>query len=230
MSAYSNDSRNRSYHSSRRDTESGYRSSRSRETEFASEKRQNKRESSRRTKVLSKSEGSAGGHWNSKPKRQKSSVEDDLSQLWVCEETDPFTPLIRYFYFSKTRMPSYIKTYDENEDLEDHLKIFQAAAKTKRWQCQHGEEDGTEGPMIIDAEMGGHFVHRMYVDKGSSLEILYKHCFNIFRPEVRNQMVPATTLLVGFSREIIRKLGQISLLVKIGDEEHSTSAWMNFMV
>nr|GEY43709.1 reverse transcriptase domain-containing protein [Tanacetum cinerariifolium] len=30
--------------------------------------------------------------------------------------------------------------------------------------------------------------------------------------------------------EVIWPLGQISLLVKIGDEEHSTSAWMNFMV
>nr|GEV70364.1 reverse transcriptase domain-containing protein [Tanacetum cinerariifolium] len=46
------------------------------------------------------------------------------------------------------------------------------------------EEDGTEGPMIIKAEMGGHFVHRMYVDKGSSSEILYEHYFNRFRPEV----------------------------------------------
>ncbi|GJR52815.1 hypothetical protein Tco_1403336 [Tanacetum coccineum] len=43
-------------------------------------------------------------------------------------------------------------------------------------------------------------------------------------------MVPATTPLVGFSGEIIWPLGQISLLIKIGDEEHSTSAWMNFMV
>ncbi|GKB96219.1 hypothetical protein Tco_0982356 [Tanacetum coccineum] len=43
-------------------------------------------------------------------------------------------------------------------------------------------------------------------------------------------MVPATTPLVGFSGEIIWPLGQILLLVKIGDEEHSTSAWMNFMV
>nr|GFB06340.1 reverse transcriptase domain-containing protein [Tanacetum cinerariifolium] len=33
-----------------------------------------------------------------------------------------------------------------------------------------------------------------------------------------------------FSGEIIWPLGQISLLVKIGDEEHSTSACMNFMV
>nr|GEW38884.1 reverse transcriptase domain-containing protein [Tanacetum cinerariifolium] len=35
---------------------------------------------------------------------------------------------------------------------------------------------------------------------------------------------------VGFSGELIWPLGQISLLVKISDGEHSTSAWMNFMV
>ncbi|GKA51467.1 hypothetical protein Tco_0744663, partial [Tanacetum coccineum] len=43
-------------------------------------------------------------------------------------------------------------------------------------------------------------------------------------------MVPATTPLIIFSGEIIWPIGQISLLVKIGDEEHSTSTWMNFMV
>ncbi|GJX83440.1 reverse transcriptase domain-containing protein [Tanacetum coccineum] len=93
-----------------------------------------------------------------------------------------------------------------------------------------GEEDGTEGPMIIEAEMGGHCVHRMYVDGGSSWEILYEHFFNRFCPKVRNPMIPATMPLVGFRGEIIWPLGQISLLVKIGDEEHSTFAWMNFMV
>ncbi|GJV67167.1 hypothetical protein Tco_1482676 [Tanacetum coccineum] len=43
-------------------------------------------------------------------------------------------------------------------------------------------------------------------------------------------MIPATTSLIGFTGETIWPIGQISLLVKIGDEEHSTSAWMNFMV
>ncbi|GJT88327.1 hypothetical protein Tco_1070044 [Tanacetum coccineum] len=43
------------------------------------------------------------------------------------------TQEIRYFDFPKTRMPSHIKTYDRSEDPEDHLKIFQSAAKTKRW-------------------------------------------------------------------------------------------------
>ncbi|GKB71488.1 hypothetical protein Tco_0932900 [Tanacetum coccineum] len=52
--------------------------------------------------------------------------------------------------------------------------------------------EGTEGPLIIEAEIKGHTVHRMYVDGGSSMEI--------------------------------------RLLVTIGDAEHSTEAWMNFMI
>ncbi|GKD62165.1 hypothetical protein Tco_1299674 [Tanacetum coccineum] len=43
-------------------------------------------------------------------------------------------------------------------------------------------------------------------------------------------MVSATASLIGFSGEIIWPLGQLSLLVKIEDEEHSTSAWINFVV
>ncbi|GJU40213.1 reverse transcriptase domain-containing protein [Tanacetum coccineum] len=133
VSVHSKESRRKSCYSSRRDTESCYQSSRSRETEIASEKHRRERDYSRRTEAMSESKGSAGGHWKSKPKKQKSSVEDDLSQPWVCEETNPFTPRIRYFDFPRTRMPSHIKTYDESEDPEDHLKIFQAAAKTERW-------------------------------------------------------------------------------------------------
>nr|GEU69452.1 hypothetical protein [Tanacetum cinerariifolium] len=284
VSAHSIGSERKSYYSSRREAESCYKSSRSKETKIASEKHRYKREYSRRMEAESESEGSAGGNWKSKPKKQKSSMDDDLSQPWVCEETDPFTPRIHYFDFPKTRMPSHIKTYAGSEDPEDHLKIFQAAAKTERWampawchmfnstltrnarrslgerwrppigngkshfppgskkpdrsktsrgetsEMNKGEEDGTEGPMIIEAKMGGHCVHRIYVDGGSSSEILYKHCFSKFRPEIKNQLIPANTPLVGFSGEIIWPLGQISLLVKIGDEEHSKSARINFMV
>ncbi|GJY43614.1 reverse transcriptase domain-containing protein [Tanacetum coccineum] len=91
-------------------------------------------ESSRYTENYFESEDSEGWHWKSKLRRKKSSVEDDdLSQPWVCAETDPFTSRIRHFDFSKTRMSSHVKTYNEREDPEDHLKIFQAAAKTERW-------------------------------------------------------------------------------------------------
>ncbi|GJV44989.1 reverse transcriptase domain-containing protein [Tanacetum coccineum] len=485
VSVHSDESKRWSHHSSRRDTESCHQSSRSRATESAFEGRYSNRASLRRTEELSESEGGAGGHWKSKLKSQKSSIEDDLSQPWVCEETDPFTPRIRYFDLPKTRMPSHIKTYDGSEDPKDHLKIFQSAAKTERWamptwchmfnstltgnarvwfddlpketidsyddlkkaffenylqqkkcikdpveihnirdlkgasECMkisgfmhgitnpelikrlhdkiqksvdemmrvttsflrgevaasnrerkksfsswkqqeanqkqnfkkggfrnqqrserkqdrfalltktskeiftldkgkfkapppmttpvekrnankfcefHGEvghntdeymhlrkqieemlkagklshlikeikqnngkeppkervarqritqsfypnpeiffpplggDEGTEGPMIIEVEIRGHCVHRIYVDGGSASEILYEHCFSRLHLEIKKQLIPATTSLIGFSGEIIWLIGQIQLLVKIGDEELSASAWMNFMV
>nr|GEV91150.1 reverse transcriptase domain-containing protein [Tanacetum cinerariifolium] len=89
---------------------------------------------------------------------------------------------------------------------------------------------GTEGPLVIEAKIGGHMIHPMYVDGGSSTEVLYEHCFNRIWPEVRNQMVPTTTSLTGFSEETIWPLGQLRLLVTIGDADHSTRAWMNFMI
>ncbi|GJT66814.1 hypothetical protein Tco_0630816 [Tanacetum coccineum] len=93
-----------------------------------------------------------------------------------------------------------------------------------------GDEDEAEGPMIIEAEIGGHFIHRIYMDGGSTSEILYEHCFNRLQPEVKNQMVLATAPLIGFSGEIIWTMGQILLPVKIGDAKHFTSTWMNFVV
>ncbi|GJS94523.1 hypothetical protein Tco_0801491 [Tanacetum coccineum] len=69
------------------------------------------------------------------------------------------------------------------------------------------DSDGTEGPLVIEAEIGGHMIHRIYIDGGSSTEILYEHCFNQLRLEIRSQMVPARTSLTGFSGETIWPLG-----------------------
>ncbi|GJY90597.1 hypothetical protein Tco_0505793 [Tanacetum coccineum] len=71
----------------------------------------------RYTCALLESEDNKGSHWKSRAKKKKPSrEEDDLSQPWVCEEVDPFTPRICYFDFLKTRMPSHVKTYDGSED------------------------------------------------------------------------------------------------------------------
>ncbi|GJS51831.1 reverse transcriptase domain-containing protein [Tanacetum coccineum] len=120
---------------------------------------------------------------------------------------------------------------EEADRRDDQVrKIVAIHQRTKAERQAKGDEDGTEGPMIIEAEIGGHFVHRLYVDGEASSEVLYEHCFVRLWPEIRSQMIPTTTSLTGFSGETIWPIGQISLLVKIGDEEHSTSAWMNFMV
>nr|GEY59209.1 reverse transcriptase domain-containing protein [Tanacetum cinerariifolium] len=112
-------------------SESRYQSSCSRRRESVPRKRHH--ECSRRIETLSKSEDR--GHWKSRSKKPKLSIEEnDLSQPWVCEETNPFMPRIRYFDLQKkTRMSSNIKTYDGSEDTKDHFKKFQTTAKVKHW-------------------------------------------------------------------------------------------------
>nr|GEU73715.1 reverse transcriptase domain-containing protein [Tanacetum cinerariifolium] len=48
-------------------------------------------------------------------------------------------------------------------------------------------------PLTIKINAGGHDIHRMYIDGGASADILYKHCFQRLRPEVKSQLNPATT-------------------------------------
>ncbi|GJU51956.1 reverse transcriptase domain-containing protein [Tanacetum coccineum] len=110
------------------------RSPQAKRTEVEPRRHQQKGTPSRTTSRYSESEDSEGGHWKSKSRRHRSSTyEDDLSQPWTCEERNPFTPWIRHFSLSRTRMPSHVKTYNRSGDPEDHLKLFQSAAKTEGW-------------------------------------------------------------------------------------------------
>nr|GEW09963.1 reverse transcriptase domain-containing protein [Tanacetum cinerariifolium] len=85
-------------------------------------------------------------------------------------------------------------------------------------------------PLTIEIYAGGHDIHRMYIDGGASADILYEHCFQRLRPEVKSQLNPATTSLTGFTREKIWPIGKIRLLVIVGNEEHSMTTWMTFTV
>nr|GEU80010.1 reverse transcriptase domain-containing protein [Tanacetum cinerariifolium] len=121
---------------------------------------------------------------------------------------------------------------DECMQLKKQIEELMRGGKLSHLikEIKHGPSSGTEGSLVIEAEMGGHMIHHMYVDGSSSMEILYKHCFNRLRPKIKSQMVPATTSLTGFSGKNIWALGHLRLLVIIGDTNHSTRVWMNFMI
>ncbi|GJX81839.1 reverse transcriptase domain-containing protein, partial [Tanacetum coccineum] len=115
-------------------SDSRRRSPQAQRTEVETRRRQQRQTPSRATSQYSESEDSEGGHWKSKSRRQKSNTyEDDLYQPWTCEERNPFTLRIRHFSLPRTRMPSHVKTYDGSGDPEDHLKLFQSAARTEGW-------------------------------------------------------------------------------------------------
>ncbi|GKA22691.1 reverse transcriptase domain-containing protein [Tanacetum coccineum] len=113
---------------------SRHQSSHGKETEVQPRKYHHKGTSSQGTSGHSESEDSEGGHWKSKSMRRRSNTyEDDLSQPWTCKERNPFTPRIWHFNFPRTRMPSHVKTYNGSGDPDDHIKLFQVAAKIERW-------------------------------------------------------------------------------------------------
>ncbi|GKA97006.1 hypothetical protein Tco_0824900 [Tanacetum coccineum] len=87
MSTYSYDSRRQSYHSSRRDTESCYQSSRSKGTEIAPEKHCNKRVSSRRTEALSESKEAFLANF----RQQKKCIKDPVKIHHIKQREGEFT-------------------------------------------------------------------------------------------------------------------------------------------
>nr|GEU91441.1 reverse transcriptase domain-containing protein [Tanacetum cinerariifolium] len=169
---------------------------------------------SRYTKALSESEDSGGGHWKSRSKKEKSSREqDDLSQQWnvkgapECMWISGFVHGITNPKLIKRLHDKIPKTVDEMMRVTtSFLRREVAASNHERkkpfppWRQQ--EDEGIEGPMIIEAEIGGHCIHRMYVDGGSASEILYEHGFKRLLPEIKNQLVPTITSLIGFSGEV----------------------------
>nr|GEU53407.1 reverse transcriptase domain-containing protein [Tanacetum cinerariifolium] len=252
---------------------------------------------------LSENEHDRCGHWKSRSKKQKSSKEEDLSQPWLCEETDPFIARIRpcrdpphqakgkganrslhgalesmhvngapecmriFGFMHGITNPDLIKRMNDNilKSMDEMISVTKsflrgevaAVNQSKKkaplaWKHHEGScrqsfdksfstepeisfpplanDDGQESPIVIEAEVEGHLVHRMYIDGGSSSEILYEHRFNRLCPEVNSRMVPATTPIIGFSGEISWPLGQIPLTVSIREGEHSTNALMNIMV
>ncbi|GKD17032.1 hypothetical protein Tco_1206190 [Tanacetum coccineum] len=105
------------------------------EREWDAADRANRRRSTRaEEEYLSKTKNDGGGYWKSNSKKLKFTTnEEDLSQPWICKETDPFTLRISNFEFlTRIRMSSNVKTYDGSGDPEDHLKIFHIAVKVER--------------------------------------------------------------------------------------------------
>ncbi|GKE02871.1 reverse transcriptase domain-containing protein [Tanacetum coccineum] len=79
------------------------------------------------TEVLSESEGSAGGHWKSRSKKQRSSIEnDDLSQPWAAAKVERWAMPTWCHMFNSTLTGSARVWFDdlplESVDSYDDLK------------------------------------------------------------------------------------------------------------
>ncbi|GJS56331.1 reverse transcriptase domain-containing protein [Tanacetum coccineum] len=80
-------------------------------------------------------------------------------------------------------------------------------------------DDASDEPLIIEAEVEGYLVRRVYVDEGSSVEVMFEHCFENLPAKVRAGLRETRTDLVGFAGEVAKPLGKIDLEVCFGNEE-----------
>ncbi|GKC03693.1 reverse transcriptase domain-containing protein [Tanacetum coccineum] len=72
-------------------------------------------------------------------------------------------------------------------------------------------EDVSEEPLIVEADVEGYLVKRVYVDEGSSVEVMFENCFENLDSRIKARLRETQMDLVGFAREISKPLGKIEL-------------------
>ncbi|GKC56875.1 reverse transcriptase domain-containing protein [Tanacetum coccineum] len=63
----------------------------------------------------------------------------------------------------------------ERPESLDNIHIFPAISS----------EDISEEPLIVEAVVEGYLVRRVYVDEGSSVEVMFEHCFENLNPKIK---------------------------------------------
>ncbi|GJU41205.1 reverse transcriptase domain-containing protein [Tanacetum coccineum] len=88
----------------------------------------------------------------------------------------------------------------------------------------------SNAPVIIEAAVFGRKVGRVYMDSGSTCEVIYKHCFKKLNPTIKATRVNTKTPLVGFSGKRSWSVGEVPLEITIGEHPLSRTETLNFLI
>jgi hypothetical protein len=83
--------------------------------------------------------------------------------------------------------------------------------------------------IVVTLQVANHRIHRMFIDNGSSADILYWSAFRNMEisPE---KVIPATCPLVGFAGEQVLPVGSIKLPVTAGDYPTTKTIMVKFLL
>ena len=91
--------------------------------------------------------------------------------------------------------------------------------------CQHPHDD----PLVIREVMANKTIHRVLVDNGSSIDIIFASAFDKMGFE-REKLEPISTHLQGFSGEKVLPLGSIQLVITLGDPPCQATTSVIFLI
>ncbi|XP_012836530.1 PREDICTED: uncharacterized protein LOC105957147 [Erythranthe guttata] len=82
--------------------------------------------------------------------------------------------------------------------------------------------------LVITSNVAGYDVSRIFVDNGSSVNVLFHDCLQ--RMDLEVDVAPVSTMLYGFNGGSVRPLGQVKLTVSLGTAPLVKIKTVNFMV
>ncbi|KAJ0613463.1 putative DNA/RNA polymerase superfamily [Helianthus annuus] len=85
-------------------------------------------------------------------------------------------------------------------------------------------------PIVIPGVIGHYQTDYIFIDPGSTADIIYEQCFNQFDQEDKARLEPVDYPLTGFCNEAVFPLGQISFPVLLSDGRNSRTEEVTFMV
>ena len=91
--------------------------------------------------------------------------------------------------------------------------------------CQHPHDD----PLVIRAVVAKKTIHRVFVDNGSSADIIFASAFDKMGIE-REKLEPVSTHLRGFFGEKVLPLGSIQLVLTLGDPPCQVTTTVRFLI
>ncbi|GKA97832.1 reverse transcriptase domain-containing protein [Tanacetum coccineum] len=154
----------------------------------------------------------------------------------------------RYYHFHKDYGHETNQCRELRHQIEEAVKLGQLAHlvkgqkndNAKKRPANHGGigeiafpsllNVGSADPVIIKAYISGRQVNRVYLDGGSSCEVIYKHCFLKLKPSIRSLRVDSNTPLIGFSGEQSWPLGEIPLEITIGEGPIAVTKTLTFVI
>ncbi|CAA0834111.1 Unknown protein, partial [Striga hermonthica] len=83
---------------------------------------------------------------------------------------------------------------------------------------------------VITAEVAGFDVKRVFIDTGSSVDMMFYDCFVQINKELNMELKPVTTALYGFNGGEVVLMGEVSLPVALGAEELRKVRMVRFVV
>ncbi|GJY47599.1 reverse transcriptase domain-containing protein [Tanacetum coccineum] len=92
------------------------------------------------------------------------------------------------------------------------------------------KSNNSSASVIIKAKILGRQVNRVYMDIGSSCEVIYEHCFLKLNPSIMSNKLDSKVPLVGFSGEHSWPIGEVLLEITIGDAPFTRMETLNFVI